>query len=145
MDVFFSDEAYDPTLWKDETGYWLFVNQKAHPACSSFDELFLYHSPKLDPPHWTSHPKNPVVSDVRRSRPAGRLFIENGKIYRPSQDSGIRYGNGIQVHEVQVLTKEDYYEESFSSIYPNSGDPFLGMHTINKKGNEFLMDFYFRR
>lgn len=143
--VFFDQEGYDPTLWKDASGYWLFVNQRAHPACSPFDELFLYHSTSLTPPSWTAHPHNPIVSDVRRSRPAGRLFMHNGTLYRPGQDSGLRYGHGIQLHKILTLSLSAYEECPLTQLYPRAGDPYLGIHTFNQARDKAYLDFYSRK
>ena len=145
IEVLFDQAAFDPTIWKDESGYWLFVNQKAHPAGSPFDELFLYHSTSLQQPAWTPHPQNPVVSDVRRSRPAGRIFREGGKLYRPAQDSGIRYGYGIQLQEIEELTPTSYREKAVHHLAPGKQDAFLGIHTFNKLGEMLYLDFYFRK
>jgi folate-dependent phosphoribosylglycinamide formyltransferase PurN len=143
--VLFDQTAYDPTLWQDESGYWLFVNQQAHPACSPFDELFLYHSESLTEPRWKAHPLNPIVSDVRRSRPAGRLFVKDGKLYRPGQDSGLRYGYGVKLHEVLQLSLTDYEERPVFHLSPQAEDPFLGIHTFNQAGERVYLDFYSRK
>ncbi|MFC5190308.1 hypothetical protein ACFPIK_00910 [Algoriphagus aquatilis] len=138
-------EGYDPTLWKSTEGYWLFVNQKAHPACSPFDELYLYFSPSLDFPTWVSHALNPIVSDVRRSRPAGRLFLKNGKLYRPAQDSEKRYGHRIRLMEIKKLSLSDYEEVEVCKIEPSESSSILGIHTLNQMGDRWVMDFYFRK
>ncbi|HAS61010.1 MAG TPA: hypothetical protein DEQ87_05720 [Algoriphagus sp.] len=141
----FSEEAYDPTLWKTEQGYWLFVNQKSHPACSPFDELSLYFSKSLSQPSWQSHSRNPIVSDVRSSRPAGSLFEENGKFYRPAQDSEKRYGHRIRVMEVKSLSLDSYREEEAYRIEPNEKEGTLGIHTMNRIGDRRIFDFYSRK
>lgn len=143
--VLFPEEAYDPTLWKTEEGYWLFVNQKSHPACSPFDELFLYFSKSLSQPSWQSHPQNPIVSDVRCSRPAGCLFEENGKLYRPAQDSEKRYGHRIRVMEVKSLSLDSYEEEESYHIEPDESKGALGIHTMNRIGDRWIIDFYSRK
>ncbi|MBY5950842.1 hypothetical protein KUV23_07650 [Algoriphagus marincola] len=143
--VLFPGEAYDPTLWKTEKGYWLFVNQKSHPACSPFDELYLYFSKSLSQPSWQSHPQNPIVSDVRCSRPAGCLFEENGKLYRPAQDSEKRYGHRIRVMEVKSLSLNSYEEEESHRIEPDESKGALGIHTMNRIGDRWIIDFYSRK
>lgn len=142
---FFPEEAYDPTIWKTGAGYWLFVNQKPHPASSPFDELYLYYSETWENPVWTPHPQNPVVSDVRKSRPAGRLFERNGKLYRPAQDSELRYGHRIRIQEVLHLTKESYLEQEAYRINPPVKEGVLGMHTVNFTEDTVYLDFYSRR
>jgi methionyl-tRNA formyltransferase len=143
--IFFEGEAYDPTILKKDGLYWLFVNQKAHPACSPFDELFLYFTEDIQHPHWQAHPMNPVVSDVRKSRPAGRIFEKEGKWFRPAQDSGLRYGHRVQIQEILVLTKEDYREVCVQTIEPDSDAAALGIHTLNFGEKGAWLDFYYRR
>lgn len=145
IQVIFPGEAYDPTLWKTEEGYWLFVNQKAHPACSPFDELYLYFSSSLLEPYWIAHPQNPIVSDVRKSRPAGRVFMEKGKLYRPAQDSEKRYGHRIRVMEIMQLSLESYKEEEAFCLEPQENEGILGSHTLNKMGDQWILDFYSRK
>ena len=58
--------------------YWLFTNVITNNGASSHDELFLYHSSELVSNEWVSHPMNPIVSDVKKARPAGNLFMFNG-------------------------------------------------------------------
>lgn len=142
-EVFFDQEGYDPTLVEKDGLYWLFINQKAHPACSPFDELNLYWTESIDEPNWYSHPQNPIVSDVRNSRPAGRPFQENGTWFRPAQDSGLRYGYQVQLQEIIKWTKDSYLEKTRNTISPK--DDALGIHTLNKTNVGFWMDFYSRR
>ncbi|GMQ35713.1 glucosamine inositolphosphorylceramide transferase family protein [Algoriphagus taiwanensis] len=143
--ILFPEEAYDPTLWKTEQGYWLFVNQKCHPACSPFDELNLYFSPSLVKAKWTPHPKNPIVSDVRGARPAGRLFEKDGKLFRPAQDSERRYGHRIRVMEIKKLDLYEYLEEEAFHVEPDETSGILGIHTLNQVGDHWIMDFYSRK
>jgi hypothetical protein len=75
--------AKDATLAEIDGKWWMFVSI----AENSFpDELSLFWAESPLGP-WTPHPRNPVKSDVRGSRPAGGLFEWNGDLYRPAQDS----------------------------------------------------------
>ena len=122
--------------------YWLFVNQKTHQACSPFDELHLYWTEDLNNPTWIPHKQNPIVSDVRKSRPAGDIIEENGKWYRPAQDSGLRYGHQVHLQEITVWTQEEYVERTVQTISPIRA---LGIHTLNKSKNGYWVDFYSKR
>lgn len=137
-------EAYDPTLIKSEGVYWLFVNQKAHPECSPFDELHLYFSESLEVPSWTPHPQNPIVSDVRKSRPAGRIFLQNGKLFRPAQDSGLRYGYRVHIQEIVCLTKTAYVEKTVQTL-ESAPDFALGVHTYNQGKLGVWIDLFRRK
>jgi hypothetical protein len=60
------------------------------------DELHFYFA-SLDC-EWTAHPMNPVVSDVRCARPAGRTFEHDGVLVSPGQDSSgnVRVRGGLE-------------------------------------------------
>ena len=121
--------AYDVTLHIRDGVYWLFANVVERGTASS-DELFLFSSDSLTG-EWTPHPMNPIVSDVRRSRPAGKLFERDGKLLRPAQDCSLSYGGAMQLNEVLVLNKTHYEERPVSRIDPDWAPGLVGTHTIN--------------
>ncbi|MEP6832080.1 MAG: hypothetical protein ABJB74_01750 [Gemmatimonas sp.] len=121
--------AYDVTLHVQDGVYWFFANMVERGTASS-DELFLFSANSLTG-EWTPHPMNPIVSDVRRSRPAGKLFKRDGKLMRPSQDCSLSYGGAIQLNEVLVLSKTHYEERPVSRIDPDWAPELVGTHTIN--------------
>jgi hypothetical protein len=131
-------EAVDGTLIHRDGRFWLFasVGESGGPTV---DELFLFSADSLTGP-WTPHPKNPVVSDVRRARPAGRLFERDGRLIRPSQDCSWRYGSAIVLNEVTTLTGDDYAEVELGRIDPKWGKGNLGSHTYNFDGDIEVVD-----
>lgn len=137
-------EMYDPTIVKKDGLYWLFVNIKPHPGASSFDELCLYYSEDLLNGDWISHPLNPIVSDVRSSRPAGNLFIENGTWFRPAQDSAKHYGHQIRIQEILQWNREKYKEQTFKIISADWNPSLTGTHTINFSKNWIVLDSFKR-
>jgi hypothetical protein len=143
--VFFDGEGYDPTILKKDGKYWLFINQKSHPGASPFVELFLYSSPSLENPIWTPHALNPIVSDVHSSRPAGRIFERNGKLYRPAQDSGRRYGHKIRIQEIITLSDFEYEEKTVEIIHPDESQGVLGTHTLNFSDSWIFSDNFYRK
>ena len=76
--------SWDPTLLRHDGRYWLFATVAASGASDS-DELSVYWSESLVGP-WHPHPRNPVVSDARHARPAGRILVDGGSLVRPAQD-----------------------------------------------------------
>ena len=85
--------AFDPTLIEHDGMWWMFVTIQ-HDRNSTDDELHLFYAPgPFD--EWTAHPLNPIRIDVRSARPAGSLFTEQGKLFRPAQDCSVRYGWAI--------------------------------------------------
>ena len=137
--------AVDSTVIKHNNKYWLFCNIKENQGASSLDELFLYYSDDLLNGEWTSHPNNPIVSDVGQARPAGRIFRDNNKLYRPSQDCAKRYGYGIKMNEIIELSETSYKEITIQSIHPNWAKDLLGTHTINNTGKLTVTDALIRR
>ena len=119
--------ARDATLFEVDGLWWMFV---AIADTDSSDELHLYYSSTPLGP-WTPHKKNPVKSDVRNSRPAGRLFHWNGDLYRPAQDSSQRYGYAMTINHVSRLTPEEFVEQEVSKVLPQWRKDLRGTHTLN--------------
>jgi hypothetical protein len=121
--------AVDPTLVEHGGRFWLFVNV-AEPGAAIDDELHVYFAPSLAGP-WLAHAANPVVSDVRRARPAGRVFRIGGDLVRPSQDCSRGYGRAVVLNRIDVLTPEDYSETPIARIEPTWSAGLIGTHTYN--------------
>jgi len=137
--------AVDSTLFYYNNKWWLFTNMVEYPQASKNDELYLFYADELETTNWISHPLNPIVSDVRTSRPAGEIFIYNGKIIRPSQNSTHLYGYGVSINEIVTLNENEYYEKKISSIEPNWDKNILRTHTFNNTDNLTVIDGRFRR
>jgi hypothetical protein len=119
--------AFDPTLLVTDERLWLFVGMAEHGAAPD-DELHLFSSPALLGP-WAPHPANPVVSDVRTARPAGRIFRHGHDLIRPSQDCSRRYGHAIVLNRIEVLTTDEYRETAVGRIEPTWLPGLLATHT----------------
>ncbi|MEO7363816.1 MAG: hypothetical protein ABI120_26020 [Gemmatimonadaceae bacterium] len=130
--------AYDVTLYVRDGVYWFFANIVERGTHSS-DELFLFSADSLTG-DWTPHPMNPIVSDVRRSRPAGKLFERDGRLMRPSQDCSLSYGGAMQLNEILVLSKTHYEEHPVSRIDPDWAPGLVGTHTLNSSEHFETMD-----
>lgn len=66
--------AADSTLFQWQGKWWMFVNQLETKEASTCDELFLYYSDNPLSDNWIPHQRNPIVSDTKSERPAGRLI-----------------------------------------------------------------------
>lgn len=133
----------DATFHQEGDRWWMFVNigrndQDVH------DELFLYSADRLDG-EWLPHPANPIKSDVRSARPAGRMYRLEGELFRPAQIGVPLYGAGISLNRVLKLNAEEYSEEEVGRILPPGGSGLLGIHTINRAGNLVVVDAFTRR
>lgn len=135
--------AVDSTLLNYDGKWWLFtLIDKINSHLAASPELYLFWSDDLMSDHWMSHPMNPVVTDVRYARPAGKLFIKDEKIYRPSQDCSGRYGNSIDLNQILVLNCENYKEKRILKIKPDWEKAFKGTHTYNFYKGFTIMDIY---
>ena len=130
--------AVDATLHHDGTRFWMFVGLSSG-RYSTCDELALYSAHSLQGP-WQVHPSSPVVSDVRRARPAGALFVEDGKLWRPSQDCAKAYGYALNFSEVVTLTETAYEERPVSRITPDWLPGNLGTHTYTRSAGFEVID-----
>lgn len=134
---------YDATLVKKDGLWWMFANGKKFAGASAFDELFLFWTDDLFKGDWMEHPMSPVVSDVKSSRPAGRLFEKEGKWYRPAQNSAVRYGHKIEVREIVKWDRDVYEEKASFTIEPFEGN--LGVHTLNFSEKIIALDAFKRK
>ncbi len=132
--------AVDATLHYHQGLWWMFTNIAAHPSLDNWDELHLFYAKDFRTNEWTPHTLNPVVSDVKNARPAGKLFIENGKLYRPSQNCSHRYGYGFNLSEIVELSTTNYQERVISRVTPDWDKHVVATHTYNKTGDLCMMD-----
>ena len=139
----FDKPICDPTLLQHEGRWWLFAATAPTPD-SDYIELSLYHSSTPLGP-WQPHPMNPVLSDARSARPAGRLFRTGGALVRPAQDGTPVYGSSIVLKRVVRLTEEEYAEEVIGRFDPLWRDDLVGTHTINAAGAVTAFDIRVRR
>lgn len=134
----------DATLHRAADRWWMFANVAAGASRTYDDELHLFHAGQLFG-DWKSHPRNPVSSDPRGSRPAGSFYRHNGSLYRPAQICVPRYGAGLSIKRVQRLTVRDYAEEQVQRIVPPENGGLLGLHTLNRAGALTVLDAFARR
>ena len=137
--------AADATLFCDGQKWWLFANMRERKGASTWDELFLFYADSPLSANWTPHAGNPVVSDVRKSRPAGRIFEYGGQLYRPSQDSSRGYGYGLKINRIVTLNETEYREEEASSIEPQWANDIRGIHTLSQANRLTVVDAKMRR
>jgi hypothetical protein len=136
-------EVFDPTLAEIDGRWWLFC-ARGELGASSWDELHLFHAPTPFGP-WTPHRGNPVKSDVRSARPAGRLYQRDGEWYRPAQDCSVRYGYGMSINRITRLTPTEYEEVVVEHIAPTWSRHLKGTHTLNAAGRLTVVDGIRRR
>jgi hypothetical protein len=130
--------AVDATLIEHAGRWWMFGNL-GEPGASKDDELHLFHAPAPVGP-WTPHRRNPIKSDIRGARPAGRPFWVDGAWHRPAQDSSAGYGSSIVVHRIERLDVDGYAERPVSRLTPSFAPGLIGLHTINAADGLTVVD-----
>lgn len=128
----------DCTLAEVGGRWWMFANA-AESGDSFWDEMHLFHGASPLGP-WEPHRLNPVVSDVRCARPAGRLFQRGGALFRPSQDCSTRYGGALNIRQITRLDARDYEEHTVGRVLPDWRPGLRGVHTVNAWGGLTVID-----
>jgi hypothetical protein len=135
----------DPTLVEIDKTWWMFLNLAPGPGgYGANDELHLYAAESPIGP-WRPHRLNPVISDVRSARPAGRLFQYQRDWYRPSQDSSNRYGYALKLNRITQLTESSYAESEVATVLPTWHRGLLANHTFNQTDDLCCIDGLVRR
>lgn len=122
--------AVDTTIWHHDGKYWMFTNIAQAPGASTCDELYLFYSEDLLSDSWRPHPANPIVSDVRHARQAGRVFQAGEHWYRPSQDCSGAYGKAIQIHRIDLINDMYYRETPVGRVDPDWDEDIVCTHTL---------------
>ncbi len=146
MTLMTSVDAVDTTLYYDGKLWWLFCNYDETGGKSSCaDELHIFYAEDFKTQNWTPHKLNPVASDCRTSRPAGRLFSLDGQLFRPSQRSEYIYGKACNIFEIKTLSKTEYEEQLVTTIHPDWNKKVQGIHTFNFSDNLLVVDAFMYR
>lgn len=133
-------EAVDTTLHFFEGKWWMFTSIKPCKGVSINNEMSIFYADSPLSQEWTPHPMNPVLSDVRRARPAGRIYEEGNKLLRPSQDASVRYGYGFRINEIVTLTETEYKEREIGFTEPNWAGLLTGTHTLAHEKDLTVID-----
>ena len=135
--VISNEPLLDSTIFFHNGKYWLFATKR---GANSNNELFLYYSDTWDK-NFIPHPCNPVKNSLKGSRPAGAIFIKNGELFRPTQNSEDYYGKSIIINKIITLT-ENKFEESqvFELKSPKNTEYNFAIHTINFDNDVIVVD-----
>jgi len=135
--------ASDPTPAFLFGKWWLFASIPVAGAGTSGELHLFYADSPLGP--WTPHRANPVKSDVRSARPAGRIFERDGQFYRPAQDCSRRYGYAVSINRIVQLNPDFYREVEVDKLVPNGKPDVAGVHTLNMADDMTVIDCLVRR
>ena len=134
--ILLDEPVLDSTIIEYNGKYWLFCTKK---GIASNKDLFIYYSGKPEGP-WSSHKRNPVVSDAAMARPAGNMVIIDNVIYRVVQKCDLSYGEAINVTRIEKLSEEEFSEVFIKEIRAQKDKYSNGFHTINGMENICVVD-----
>ena len=129
----------DATLEEIDGAWWMFLNVGKR-GISNHDELHLYYADSPLGP-WREHARNPVKSDARSARPAGRLIRDDGQLLRPAQDCTPRYGSAVCLQRILELTPDRFAEEPVARLGAEAVPGADRIHTLNGCGGVRFIDF----
>lgn len=101
-----SISCVDSTVYVQDDIVYIFVCDSPH----EHNSLRLFYAEDLLGA-WKEHPDSPIYrKNSTDSRPAGKLFEHNNRVYRVSQNCHPFYGHSVNAFEVQKLNTETYME-----------------------------------
>lgn len=116
----------DPLLFLHNGYYWLFTS-------TEMDLLAIYYSQSLQEP-FRPHPIN---KQRLRGRNAGAIFIEEGRLIRPTMNNSKGYGRSIILKEIVHLDPHIFREQEYARIEPTWAEDLEGTHTFSP-GEDFI-------
>jgi len=137
--------AVDCTIHFYNNKYWMFCNMQQNKGASTLDELYIFYADDFQSTNWTEHPQNPVISDVKKARPAGKIFEYKGNHYRPSQNCSKYYGRGMNISKITTLTETKYLEEDVQQIFSLWDKKLVSTHTLNHDNKLTIIDGQYKR
>lgn len=117
----------DTSVWQ-HNGLWWMMTTRADPDSRS-SCLFLFYAERLTG-EWRFHPANPISTDVRNNRGAGRIFQADQRLIRPSQSCAPVYGYSFTFNEITRLSTTEYSERPLREFRPETLK-MQAMHTYN--------------
>lgn len=133
--------AADTTMFEQNGQFYVFIYEPLHNP----DKL---HIARLNLQTGQLENKRMVKEyDTRVGRPAGNIWIENGKYYRPVQSGTQKYGEKMFIYEFQFDPQSGHYTEqlvkeltlgAFDLQLVKAG--FSGCHTYNACGDFEIID-----
>lgn len=130
--------ASDATIAEVDGRWWMFTAIRPRGG-SAADEMHIFHAESPLGP-WIPHKRNPVVSDIRYARSAGRVYEHEGAWYRVAQDGAVNYGHSIAIIRIDRVDTDEYRESLVDVIQPDWAPGLMGTHTINRTPGLTVVD-----
>ena len=139
--AFEGKHSLDTTVFKYNNQWWLFTTHVDPVTDDDRSALYIYavDSPMLR--EIIPHKKNPVIIDSRTARNAGRPYVEDGALYRPSQyNVGNIYGRGLNIMKIIRLSLDEYEEELDCRVMPDFKPGLSACHHLDQAAGYYVVD-----
>ncbi|MCM1511444.1 MAG: hypothetical protein NC116_12115 [Clostridium sp.] len=132
----------DTVYYRDKNGdAWIFTAQNDTNVDLHCTIMNIYKVDSLQLKEVTPHRLNPIIINCGHSRNGGRIYEEDGRIYRVAQDNTHgRYGYGISVREITKLSLDEYEEKEVRYQRGKDIPGFIGTHQMCQIDGMFVMD-----
>ena len=130
----------DCSIFEHDGRWWLFSSIKGRGY--RYDEtLFAFYADNPISGAWTPHPLNPLVRDYAKARSGGRILRDDqGRLLRPSQNCQRRYGDGLNISGITLLTTEHYAEQRLWHSTGAMAGGWRGLHHLDWHQGLIVMD-----
>jgi len=133
--------AVDTIIFYQNNKWWLFTNIDQSIVGDHNCQLYIFHSTDPLSENWVPHELNPVIFDSLTARNGG-FIKEDNNIYRVFQQQGFdRYGKGMGIAKIKLLTPDKYKEKILSIIEAKYFNNIKGTHTYNYDNGLLVLDF----
>lgn len=131
----------DTVVFERDGQWWMFTNICNDSFNDHAAELHLF---RIDGPLLNTiepHPLNPVVIDTTTARGGGRVFEQDGRIYRASQENshGV-YGFGLNLMEICRLDATGYEERRVRRLAGDFAEGIIACHHMDAAAGRFVID-----
>jgi len=135
----------DTTIFYYNKKWWLFGCKAEINGSSHSNELLLFFSENPLSSKWIAHPLNPIISDIKKARPAGKIFLKDNNFIRPSQNCDGLYGRGFSFNKIIKINESEYEEEQIEYFEPEWDSNIIGIHTFNSEDSCVVIDARIKR
>jgi hypothetical protein len=133
-------QAADSTICEHDGRWWLFCAARIDKARLN-ESLLAFHADSPLSRPWIPHASNPLIRDYSAGRPGGRIFRdEAGRLLRPAQDSVPRYGYGLNLNVIDLLTPQRYAEHRIWHATGKACGGWRAMHHLDWHDGLMVMD-----
>ena len=142
--ILFEGESFvDTTFFVDNLGNkWLFTNKSVDKFDDHNSELYIYKVQDNNFENIEPHKFNPVITDCKIARNAGKIFYsQKGYLIRPSQmNISNIYGYALNINKIVKLSIDEYVEEKLFTIKPEELNGARGIHHVSQEEDFFILD-----